>query len=110
MTEPTPQAIFETLPGHFLPEVAGTTKTTIAVVLTGKDGGRWWVRIADGACEVGTGPAEGADATLTADAADYIQIRLGHLDPMAALMKGRLKVEGKYGHAIKFSKMFRTGA
>jgi len=25
-------------------------------------------------------------------------------------MKGRLKVEGKYGHAIKFSKMFRTGA
>jgi len=106
---PTPQAIFEGLPARFLPEAAGRTRATIQIELTGDGGGRWWVRIADGTCTTGSGTVDKPDATLTTTVDDYISIRLGQLNPLQAAFGGRMKVTGKYGMAVKFSKMFRTG-
>jgi putative sterol carrier protein len=107
---PTPQAIFDALPERFLPEVAGRTKATVQIELTGDGGGQWWVKIAGGSCTTGTGPVAKPDVTLSSTVADYVKIRLGELDPLAATMAGQLKVEGRYGIAVKFAKMFRTGA
>jgi putative sterol carrier protein len=107
---PTPQAIFDGLPARFLPEVAGRTKATVQVELTGDGGGRWWVRVADGRCTAGAGTVDKPDVTLTADASDYVKIRLGQLDPITATVSGQMKVTGNYGMAIKFSTMFRPGA
>lgn len=43
---------------------------------------------------------------MVGQAADYVRVRLGQLDPLTATMDGRLKVEGGYGLAVKFAKMF----
>jgi hypothetical protein len=53
---------------------------------------------------------DGGSSSPTAAAGDYVRIRLGQLDPVQATMAGQMKVTGKYGIAVKFSKMFRTGA
>jgi putative sterol carrier protein len=105
---PSAQAVIERLPDRFRPELAGKVKATVQLDLTGDGGGQWWIRIADGRCAVGTGPAERPDVVLTAAAADYVRIRFGELDPMTATRTKRLAVAGKLGVAIKFSKMFRT--
>jgi putative sterol carrier protein len=105
---PTARAVVERLPDRFRPELAGKAKATVQLDLTGDGGGQWWVRIADGRCEVGTGTADRPDAVLTVAAADYVRIRLGELDAMSATMKGQLKVAGKVGVAVRFAKLFRT--
>jgi putative sterol carrier protein len=105
---PTARNLVEALPALLRPEVAGRTRATVQLNLTGDGGGQWWVRIDGGACSVGAGRADKVDATLTAAATDYVQIRLGRLDALTATMDGRLRVEGKYGLAVKFAKMFRT--
>ena len=50
----------------------------------------------------GARAAEGpTDVTLTADADTFRQILDGALDPTAAFMQGRLKVDGDMGTAMK---------
>jgi putative sterol carrier protein len=43
------------------------------------------------------------DVTLTADADTFRQLLGGDLDPMAAFMQGRLKVDGDMSAAMKLS-------
>jgi putative sterol carrier protein len=105
---PTARDVIERLPTRFRGDLAGKTRATVQLDLTGEDGGQWWVRIADGTCEVGSGRAESPDVVLTASAADYVSIRLGKLDPFAATRTKRLITTGKLGIAIKFSKLFRA--
>jgi putative sterol carrier protein len=105
---PTAREVIERLPDRLRHDLAAKMRATVQLDLTGEGGGQWWVRIADGMCEVGSGAAVGPDAVLTATAADYVSIRLGTLDPMTATHTKRLTVTGKMGTAIKFSKMFRT--
>jgi putative sterol carrier protein len=108
-TVPTPQRLIEQLPERLRPDVAGRTKLTVQLDLSGDDGGQWWVRVADGRCTIGAGRVDKPDVVLRASATDYARIRLGHLDALTATMNGQLKVEGKYGLAVKFAKLFRTG-
>ncbi|MBF9034731.1 sterol carrier family protein [Rhodobacterales bacterium HKCCE2091] len=44
---------------------------------------------------------EDADVTLTADAATFQDILAGDLNPTAAFMGGRLKIDGDMGQAMK---------
>jgi putative sterol carrier protein len=110
MSLPTPNSVVEQLPSRFKAEAAGRTRATVQLELTGEGGGLWWVRIADGTCTVTAGRAERPDARLVVDAYDYVRIRLGELDPVAATMKGQMRVEGRFGVAVTFAKLFRTGA
>lgn len=54
---------------------------------------------ADGATADGSG--SDADCTLTASAETFEDLLAGDLDPTAAFMSGRLKVEGDMGLAMK---------
>lgn len=54
----------------------------------------------------GNGAREGddeADVTLSADAETFEQILSGDLDPTAAFMGGRLKVDGDMGAAMRLA-------
>lgn len=99
---PTPQAVFDRLPASFQADKAGNIKMTIQFDLSGENGGMWWARVAAGKCAVGDGPVASADLTLVADAADYVKIRLGQLDPMQAYETGKLKFKGKGSMPMAF--------
>ncbi len=47
--------------------------------------------------------AEDSEVTLTADADTFREIFEGDLDPTAAFMTGRLKVDGDMGQAMKLA-------
>ncbi len=64
----SPEEIIEALPKYLIPEKAGSTKATIQFDLSGDGGGKWWMKIHDGAAEVGKGDApEPANLTMGED-------------------------------------------
>ncbi|TAN32827.1 SCP2 sterol-binding domain-containing protein [bacterium] len=104
----SPDEIVEALPKYLVPEKAGSTKATIQFDLSGDQGGKWWVKIHDGAAESGKGdPPDAPNLTLTADAGDWVKIMLGTLDGTAAFMQGKLKIKGDMGLAIKMQSLFK---
>jgi putative sterol carrier protein len=110
MSDPTPETLVNELPSRFQPEIAGTTKVLVQLELSGEGGGQWWVRVAGGRCTVGAGLVDKPDVRLIATASDYVAIRLGRLDPVkAAMPSGPVTIAGRYGLAVKFARMFRTG-
>jgi putative sterol carrier protein len=104
----TPEMVFEQMPEYFQPDKAGSTNATIQFDLSGDEGGKWWVKIADGQASSGKGDAETQpNLTLMADAKDYVKITLGQMDPTAAFMQGKLKIKGDMGLAIKMQSLFK---
>ncbi len=71
----------------------------------GFDGNAKFVIEGEGAVMMGPSGArsgdEPADVTLTSDTDTFRQILDGGLDPTAAFMQGRLKVDGDMGMAMK---------
>ncbi len=104
----TPDQIVEAMPEYLIPEKAASTRGTILFDLSGDQGGKWWVKIADGKAQSGKGdPAEPANVTLLADSHDWVRIMTGQQDPTAAFMQGKLKIKGDMGLAIKMQSLFR---
>ena len=103
----TPDQVFEHMPQYFQPDKAGNTNATINFDLSGDQGGKYWVRIADGQATSGKGEGENPNLTLLADAGDFVRIIMGSLDPTAAFMQGKLKIKGDMGLAIKFQSLFK---
>ena len=105
--EVTPDQVFQEMPGYFQSEKAGSTKGNVQFDLSGDNGGKWWIKIADGKAEAGKGEVESPNLTLVADAGDYVKIATGQMDPTAAFMSGKLKIKGDMGLAMKFASLFR---
>ncbi len=93
-TETSPISIFESLPFLLREERARDADVTFEIRLTGEGGGVWSVRIADGACEVKPGFAEGAEVRYTADARIWCGVALGFIDARDARKRGLLTKEG----------------
>ncbi|MFQ5614681.1 MAG: SCP2 sterol-binding domain-containing protein [Anaerolineae bacterium] len=102
----TAKEIIEQLPAAFKSEKAGDIDVTIQVELTGDGGGAWALKIANGACEVVDGGADSPDMSLTMEASDFVAMRNGELNPMAAFMQGKIKIQGDMGLAMKFQELF----
>ncbi len=106
----TPKELFERMPSAFVPENAARLDATIQFDLSGDNGGQWLVKIADGQCEVTEGTGDSPTMTLSMEANDYLDLVAGRLNPMNAFMQGKIKLKGDMGLAMKFQKMFKTGA
>lgn len=105
----TPADIFAKTPGNLIPEKAGDMNAAVAFDLSGDEGGQWTVKIADGSCTVEDGLAEGADATISMEGGDYVDMMTGKLNPMMAFMGGKVKVSGDLNTVMKFQTMFKIG-
>lgn len=105
----TPADIFAKTPGNLIPEKASDMNAAVAFDLSGDGGGQWTVKIADGSCTVEDGITEGADATISMDGSDYVDMMTGKLNPMMAFMGGKVKVSGDLNTVMKFQTMFKTG-
>ena len=101
------QEIFANLCNAFQPAKAQGDKALIQFDLSGDNGGKYWIKIADGACETGSGEASGtADMTLVTTADDWLKVTNGELNAMTAFMQGKIKVQGNMGLALKLQSWF----
>jgi putative sterol carrier protein len=79
---------------------------SVLLELTGDGGGKWAVRIADGAFELVEGGTESPTTTLTLTADDFVGMVNGSVNAMAAFMQGRIQLQGDMGLAMKFQTIF----
>ena len=86
--------VMAALPERFRPKMAGNMAATIQFDFAGEDGGRWWLRIAEGECMVGQGDAEDPDAMVTMSAADFVGINNGTINAPDVFWSGRIDIEG----------------
>jgi putative sterol carrier protein len=101
------QEIFDNMCNMFLPDKAQGDNAMIQFDLSGAKGGRYWLRVTSGTCEIGNGDAPtSADMTLSATGDDYINMITGELNPMQAFMMGKVKVKGNMGLAMKLQSWF----
>ena len=102
----TAQDIIKAMPSAFRPERATSLKATYQFELTGEGGGDWVLEIANQQCQVKEGIAAEPDATIILAAADYVALVKGELDAVGAFMRGKLKVKGNVGLAMKALNLF----
>jgi putative sterol carrier protein len=73
---------------------AAHTNATLQQVISSPEGERrYWIRIADGTIDMGPGDAQ-ADATITQDYETAAALARGELNPVAAFMSGKLRIDG----------------
>lgn len=103
----TPQEIFDGIARDFDPSTATGVTGTIQFDLSGDQGGQWYVRVQDGKVEVAQGAADPATLTVSASAADYVEIASGKSNPQMAFMQGKLKLKGDMGLAMRLQGLFK---
>lgn len=102
----TAKELVEKMPGVFKADKAGDLNATIQLDLAGDGGGIWAVRIANGSCDLVEGGVDSPTMTISMDAADFVAMQRGELQPMAAFMQGKIKLQGDMGLAMKFQELF----
>ncbi len=106
MSEISIQSIMDRLCGAFVPERAEGVDETIQFQLNGEQGGEWAVSIQNQTCSVEQGTIPNPSLRFIAEAQDALDILAGKMDPMRAFMRGKLRLEGDMGLAMKMTKLF----
>jgi putative sterol carrier protein len=110
MREPVLSEVFARFPEYLHLERAQELDVTMTWTLTGRadgDADRWLVHIDHGACHVSRDPPEDPRVTIRMDAADFLKLVTGNLNPMFAFVRGRLKVKGDVAFAATLPRLFR---
>lgn len=79
---------------------------TILFDVKGTGGGLWTVDIDHGSISFEEGDAGSPDVTVESTAKDLKALISGDLKPMAAFMRGKLKVKGDMSVAMQLQKLF----
>lgn len=98
--------IFKEMPERFDASKAKNADFSIQFDLSGDNGGQWYVKIADGQCDTGQGTIDSPKATIRMDSTDYVKMTTGELNPMAAFMSGKVKVEGDLSSVMQLQSLF----
>lgn len=98
--------IFTGMVDRFRAEKAQGVDAVIQFELGGENGGKYWVKIADGQCTSGAGQAENPKLTVRATGDDWYNIATGKANVMQAFMAGKLKVQGDMAMGMKLQSMF----
>ena len=73
----------------------GSTRATVQqVIATPERERRYWIRVEGGEIGMGSGDAQGADATITQDYDTAVALARGEMNPVAAYMTGKIKISG----------------
>lgn len=79
---------------------------TILFDISGKEEEQWTVTISDGQVSFEEGSVGTPTITVQSTAEDLKALVKGDLNPMAAFMRGRLKVKGDMSMAMQLQKLF----
>jgi putative sterol carrier protein len=103
------QEFFDALPSKLEPARLAGMNAKFQFVATGDNGGDWYVSIANGAANVGTGKVESPTIVLTAAAADWLALMNGQMNGQTAFITGKLKIQGDMTLAMKLESLFQLG-
>lgn len=99
-------AFIAKMPEIFLPEKAAGLNTILQLNLSGENGGSWYLKIADGTCEISEGQSESPQMTLVSTADDLYAVLAGEENAITSFMQGKIKVQGDMALALKMQTMF----
>ena len=77
----------------------------IQVVLTGDDGGEYYMELAGGELKTSKGKADSPNMTITQAVADWREINAGRLNAQMAFMSGKIKISGDMSLAMKLGSL-----
>jgi putative sterol carrier protein len=100
------QEIFSNMSEGFRPDKAEGVDAIFQFDLSGDNGGRYWVKVANKQVEAHEGLHDAPTMTILATADDYLALVNGELNAMQAFMQGKIKVKGDMGLALKLQTMF----
>ncbi len=103
----TPDLVFEVMPSQLDVARAQGIEAGIQFDLSGEQAGKWWVRISGGQASSGRGELASPTLVMAAEARDWVRIAIGELNPVAAFVKGKLRIRGDLGLAMKMQTLFR---
>jgi putative sterol carrier protein len=98
--------IIEGMPNVFDPEVARDLHAQIQYDISGEGGGRWFLTIANGQCEVKRGQTTTPDLRIQSPGDVWVKIAKGEIDRPKALMQGLYKVEGDMNLLVRMPQLF----
>lgn len=101
---------FQGLQSAFLPDRAQSVNKVIQMDFTGAEEGTWSMTIANGTFSYMHAPAENPNATVTVDSEDWLKLLRGDLNPMTAVISGRLKIKGDMTLLAQFQNWFQQPA
>ncbi len=101
---------FQGLQAAFLPDRASTVNKTIQFDFTGAEPGTWRLTIANGTISYAQEAAENPDATVIVDSEDWLKLLRGELNPMSAVLSGKLKIKGEMTLMAQFQTWFQPPA
>jgi putative sterol carrier protein len=90
----------------FRPEAARGVQAVFELELSGDGGGKWHLKVSDGKCELGSGPAQDPNATISMSAEDWGRLMGRELDVEQAFSEGRIRVTGSLYLAMQLGEMF----
>jgi putative sterol carrier protein len=101
---------FQGLQTAFLPDRASTVNKTIQFDFTGAEPGTWRLTLANGTISYAQEAAEHPDATAIVDSEDWLKLLRGELNPMTAVLSGKLKIKGDMTLMAQFQTWFQPPA
>lgn len=110
MSTPTSLAeAFGAMPSEFNADAATGVDAVFQFDLSGDDGAKYWIKVANQTIDVNEGEHDSPDITIVATAENYLKLVNGELNAMNAFMQGKIKVKGNMGLAMKLQSMFGLG-
>jgi putative sterol carrier protein len=101
----TVEDLMTRMPDAFIPEKAEGVDAIIQFELG--EGGDWVVTIRDQKVTAERGTVENPKLTLKAEAADYIDLITGKINPMTAIATKKIVLKGDLNLAMKYMSLFK---
>jgi hypothetical protein len=106
---PTPRQLVDRMCQRFDHAADPTVRAGVQVDVTGRAGGRWWVRVDGDGCQAGEGDLQGPDMVVTTRVRELVRLRLGETTPTWSASKGTIEITGRLrlGDALRVLSLFK---
>ena len=101
-----PQEVFDGMRQSFRAEKAKGVHARYQWLLSGPDGGEWWIEVNDGKYKMGRGKIPNPDVIFIASDKTWVALSNNTISGTRAALTGRLKVRGDRAVARKLGEIF----